>query len=693
MRVRYTLMVLVLLLLLALPVTAQDTLPPAQTGRVAFVSVRDGAPALYVMAADGSNMTRLTALGSADGYFDWSPDGTRIVFVGPDANTLSVVDITAGTVQPILPLGTALHHPVWSPDGGRIAFHTNLLGSNDVFTVTPDGATLTNLTQNPADDSRPTWSPDGTRLAFQSDRAGDMDIYVTTADGASVKRLTTTAGVDHDPVWSPDGMRIAFMTERSGNPDVFVIDNNGTNLVQLSDTPHAERDPAWSPDGVWVAYAGGIQPDVTEIVTINANGIDRTQRTTRGAQVGQPAWSPDGEWIIFTGSQNGIFDLYALRVSDGTVTPLPASSPANEAHPRWTAAGTGQAVVAPSPAAQPPTATPTDSGPSDLPPPPTATSGPAIPPPPTATPQAPPSATFAPPTATQMPPTAFPTFTPPPTYTAQPTYTPVPAQPDLLLVYNSAVPSFDLINVSGRELDIASLQFAGNGRQVGADVWLKSGDITSSLTRFARNDCLGLWGLGAGYQPVPPECTTRHSWWESNNIVFWTSGTFTVSYNGRVVAVCEASAGRCPVTLSTTVSNVPTQAPPPAAPPSGVGGTDLLLTYNAAIPSFYLVNTSGRRVNITPLGFEGAGKSVTANIWVQAGMSGSLTDFPEEGCLGLWGYNVPQQPKPVECGFRHGWWESDSAVFWTGNSFTVTYNNSPLATCDTNAGRCTLNLP
>jgi hypothetical protein len=73
--------------------------------------------------------------------------------------------------------------------------------------------------------------------------------------------------------------------------------------------------------------------------------------------------------------------------------------------------------------------------------------------------------------------------------------------------------------------------------------------------------------------------------------------------------------------------------------------------------------------------------------------SGDLTDFPVGGCLGLLGLGVTPQPQPPECDFRHGWWEADDAVFWNAGSFTVSLNGAPLATCDSNAGRCTLDLP
>ena len=54
--------------------------PPSGSGRVAFVSNRDGNSEIYVMNADGTGLTRLTNDPAVDAYPAWSPDGNRIAF-------------------------------------------------------------------------------------------------------------------------------------------------------------------------------------------------------------------------------------------------------------------------------------------------------------------------------------------------------------------------------------------------------------------------------------------------------------------------------------------------------------------------------------------------------------------------------------------------------------------------------------
>lgn len=668
---------------------AQDDSQPA--GTIAFASSQGDQLDLYAVTVGESQWSRLTTQPSDDRDAAWSPDGMWLAYVAATAQSegapreLAVINATTGVISQITGMGGHVSHPVWAPDSRRIAFTGDFGGNHDVFIVDLTTAQLANLTDHPADDAWPTWSPDGTRIAFQSDRSGQMAVYVANVDGSGLQPLTGADGPNGQPVWSPDGMRIAFVSGRSGNADIFVIDANGTNQVRLSNTPYDDQDPAWSPDGMRVAYAAGVQPGVTELYSINADGFDLRQHTSANAQAIQPSWSPDGQWIAYASNQAGSFDVLTRHAESGQSIVIAGQPDTDETEPRWLVAQGALGSSTPPPATE-------AAGP--LPVPPTATAGQggqALPAPPTAT-------AFVPPTATPTPfATPMPTATVPPTITPQPTFTPQPP-PDLLLLYSTVPATFDLVNVSGRRLDLASLVFQGAGRQIDAGIWLRSGGLSSPLDNFAVAGCLGLWELGAAPPPQPLECDHRHSWWESDNIVFWTSGPFTVTYMGRAVAVCEPLAGRCEVSLSGTTAQLPPPAAPPAALPA-VGpaqpaGGELLLVYNAAIPSLDLVNVSGRALYLTPLAFQGNGRYVDSGVWLRSGaLSSSLDQFAAGGCLGLWGLGVPLQPGPPECGTRHSWWESDEIVFWTGGTFTVTYGGAQVAVCDTVAGRCAVDLP
>jgi len=107
---------------------------------------------------------------------------------------------------------------------------------------------LTNLINNPAEDSFLSWSPDGKLIAFASTRDGKSHIFVMNNDGSSLTQLTSGAIEDWAPVWSPDGNYIAFASNRAGKSDIFKMRADGTEPVNLTNTPEAsEWALAWSP--------------------------------------------------------------------------------------------------------------------------------------------------------------------------------------------------------------------------------------------------------------------------------------------------------------------------------------------------------------------------------------------------------------------------------------------------------------
>jgi Tol biopolymer transport system component len=157
-----------------------------------------------------------------------SPDGRRIAFT--DANhcsggvtsvRLKVVDTAGRETDDLaqlrgnvydspLPVGE-YGGPAWSPDGTRIAFvgGWNESGRNAsvLATARRDGSDLRRVTpkqMNGGDSFKdgPAWSPDGQWLAFESyDKRGRSDLYVIRPDGTGLHRLTTTRGDELSPAW------------------------------------------------------------------------------------------------------------------------------------------------------------------------------------------------------------------------------------------------------------------------------------------------------------------------------------------------------------------------------------------------------------------------------------------------------------------------------------------------------------
>lgn len=198
--------------------------------QMAFAADTPSGSAIFVGDADGGAIAitdpSLKGIDPA-----WAPDGASIVFVSGASTTLHSVAPDGTGEHQLATLKDIVLWPDWSPDGALVAVSAVVDKQLDVFTVSTDGSTVSNVSHDPSDEFSPSWSPDGSRLAWARAPAdGSVRAWVVVSDRAGTRVVELRVPADlAPPVWSPDGTRLYsyVMDQTGGFYQLLVLDPEG----------------------------------------------------------------------------------------------------------------------------------------------------------------------------------------------------------------------------------------------------------------------------------------------------------------------------------------------------------------------------------------------------------------------------------------------------------------------------------
>jgi hypothetical protein len=169
----------------------------------------------------------------------------------------------------------------------------------------------------------------------------DLDVVAQIAPGSEAPpnatiRLTNDEARYSYPAFSPDCSRVAVVRDdfnsAQAGPDVVVLDiNNPSSMTPITTdlTTFIESAPRWSRDGSQLVFAAAqaTSPDNSDIVVASATGSGAPQVPVRSqANDILPVFSPDGGYLAFSSNQQGPYNIFIYRLSDGQIFQLTNST-------------------------------------------------------------------------------------------------------------------------------------------------------------------------------------------------------------------------------------------------------------------------------------------------------------------------------------------------------------------------------
>jgi dipeptidyl aminopeptidase/acylaminoacyl peptidase len=319
------------------PVVSPDGTRVAFTVRDTDYDANKGRTDIYVAAADGSGVSRLTTHPDNDTDPQWSPDGRWVYFLSSRSGSSQVYKIspTGGEAEQVTKLPVDVDGYKLFPDGKRLVL---------AIDVWPEAKTLADTAKLDEAAAKQKAKPRAyDQLLFRHwDHWEDgkfEHLFAWTSD-AQVKDLTPGQLTDspthpfggmEQVTISPDSKWLAFEARVGGrevawttNTDIFLVPSDGSaKPADLTTENRAyDEEPQFSPDGKSIAFAmmtrAGFEADRRRIAVIDvASRKHRVVTEAFDRSVGGFSWSRDGKSFYASVENLGNEALYVIDATTG----------------------------------------------------------------------------------------------------------------------------------------------------------------------------------------------------------------------------------------------------------------------------------------------------------------------------------------------------------------------------------------
>ncbi|MFC3414726.1 S41 family peptidase [Algoriphagus hitonicola] len=310
-----------------------------QGDKIAFASDRYGNFDVFIMDAVGGPAERLTYHSNDELPFDFSADGSAVIFGATRMDIASHRQYPTGS-QPELyqvPAKGGRVDQIWTipaeytqvnKDGSKIIYHDKKGGENewrkhhqsgiarDIWMYDSESNSHQMLTSFYGEDRNPVFSPDESEIYYLSEADGNFNVFaMPISNPAQTEALTSLEkypvrflSISDDGLMSfsydgelytlkkgesPRKVSVSLKTQAISNPDNYISINGGVREMSLS------------PDGKEIAFIARGEVFVTSVDGSLTKRITNTPEEEKFVE-----FAPDGKSILYSSERDGHWQIF-----------------------------------------------------------------------------------------------------------------------------------------------------------------------------------------------------------------------------------------------------------------------------------------------------------------------------------------------------------------------------------------------